>query len=357
MATAWVVSFAALILPSTGYAQQDLPKEQAVADAETAPQQHAQNPETTESAESKVVSFRNLRYSDAEGDAGRYDLFLPKLVEDVFQDSSPNDGTAGEGVDAGQAALEPDPLPVRIKGPRRPAVVIIHGGGWAAGDKWPQGVYGKALARAGIVAMNINYRLAPEFPFPAAVDDVRTALLFLVDHADELAVDVRRIGLWGYSAGGHLAALVAAMTDENRVTQVSASGWKQDDPRWERLPQVRALCAGGAPCDFRQIPPHSDALAFFLKGPRHQYEDLYEAASPTAFASAGDPPTQLIHGDRDFLVPLESSRQFHRALQEAGVSSELSVWEGQGHMATFLNPKTKATVVEFLRNQLQPTTR
>jgi len=336
-----------LTSPSVVRAEEDAPAQGAAADQEA-------------SADKKVVTLWNLRYSDADGDAGLCDLFLPRLPGDDWRKRPAEaratlpDQSASTSTPAPEAG--PETLPVRIDGPRRPAVLVVHGGGWAAGDKWQQGVYGKGLAQAGVVAMNINYRLAPEYPFPAAVDDVRTALLYLVDHADELAVDVDRIGLWGYSAGGHLVSLVAAMADEERATQVASSGWAKDDPRWERLPRVRALCAGGAPCDFREIPPRSDALAFFLKGPRQDFSELYHAASPTAFASAGDPPTRLIHGDRDLLVPLDSSREFHAALQAAGVAAELSVCEGQGHMATFLNPTTMANVVEFLSNQLEPST-
>jgi triacylglycerol lipase len=77
-----------------------------------------------------------------------------------------------------------------------PVVVVIHGGGWASGDKWTIASYSRLLAKEGIVAVTINYRLAPAHKFPAQVDDVRSALVWVRQHAKRLDLNTKQIGFW-----------------------------------------------------------------------------------------------------------------------------------------------------------------
>ncbi len=235
----------------------------------------------------------------------------------------------------------------------RPVVIIVHGGGWATGDKWTLDGYAKLLAREGFVVININYRLAPRHQFPSQVDDVRQAMLWTRDNADRFRIDLNRLGIFGYSAGGHLSALVASLADEPIDMQAAASVWTPDDARWEKLPKIRAICAGGPPCDFRDLPIDNTTMAYFLGGSRREKPTTYIAASPTAHASAGDPVTQLIHGDADIIVPIVSSKEFHAAQVSAGVDSRLEVMPSQGHILTFINPKTSTKMVEFFAEVLK----
>ena len=234
----------------------------------------------------------------------------------------------------------------------RPAIVIIHGGGWTVGDKWTMSGYSRSLAEAGYVTININYRLAPQHQFPAQVDDVRQALIWTVQNAKRFSVDTKRLALCGYSAGGHLSALVGVLGDEPLDVQRKASDWPINDPRWNQLPRVVAVCAGGAPCDFRDLPPENEMLAYFLGGSRAEKPQAYQAASPTAHASAGDPETQIIHGEEDVLVPIATSRNFHQALLGQGVDSRFQTIEDRGHLLTFLHPETKLTLMDFFRETL-----
>jgi triacylglycerol lipase len=237
-----------------------------------------------------------------------------------------------------------------------PAVVIVHGGGWISGDKWTLEGYSRLLAKNGFVVVTINYRLAPAHKFPAQVDDVRQALVWTKQNAERLSIDLERLGMFGYSAGGHLSALAATLADEPIEVRAAASNWPQTDARWQQLPNIRAICLGGPPCDFRELPIDNTALAYFLGGSRREKPDAYVAASPTAHISPSDPVTQIIHGESDLIVPVAGSLQFHQAQVAAGIDSRLEVFPGQGHMVTFLNPKTSKKVVEFFTEVLTTAT-
>lgn len=232
-----------------------------------------------------------------------------------------------------------------------PVVLVIHGGGWMSGSKWALEGYSRLLAKNGIAAVTINYRLAPAHPFPAQVDDVREALLWIRNHQQEYNFDLSRLGLFGYSAGGHLSLLVASLADEPLATQHSASDWEPTDARWQQLPTIACVCVGGPPCDFRSLPPDNTAMAYFLGGSQREKPDAYVAASPMAHVSPDDPPTYIIHGDKDLIVPIAGAKEFHQAQLDANVSSHLETMPGQGHMITFINPKTSEQVVEFFRKR------
>ncbi|TWU57045.1 Carboxylesterase NlhH [Rubripirellula tenax] len=234
-----------------------------------------------------------------------------------------------------------------------PAIIVVHGGGWMSGDKWTVEGYAKLLAKQGFVVINMNYRLAPAFKFPSQVDDVRAAMLWVKSSAKRWSIDLSRLGVFGYSAGGHLTALVASLADEPIERQTAASDWPASDERWKDLPKIRAICVGGPPCDFRTLPVDNTTLAYFLGGSRREKPGTYVAASPTAHASPDDPVTQIIHGDNDIIVPIKTSKEFHAAQIAAGVDSRMQVMPGQGHMLTFLNPKTSEKVVEFFCDVLK----
>ena len=259
---------------------------------------------------------KDQRFSEQEGRAGLCDLYFPTS-------DPPENGY--------------------------PVVIVIHGGGWVAGDKWTIASYSQLLAKEGIVAVTINYRLAPTHKFPAQVDDVRSAMVWVHQNAQRLKLNSKQVGLFGYSAGGHLSALLASLADETMVVRAAASNWPLTDARWKQLPKICAVCAGGPPCDFRSLPIDNSAVAFFLGGSRREKPENYIAASPAAHVSGDDPVTQLFHGEGDALVPLAGTREFHQSQVKAGVDSRLAVIPKQGHMLTFVSPVTYHTVVDFFR--------
>ena len=297
----------------------------------------------------KVDTFSNIRFSGSPdlqtGNAGLADLYIPVL---------PGDSIAKTDRPSSSTVVPPTQPTVQVTGRLRPAVVVVHGGAWLTGSKWTISGYAQQLTELGICVLNINYRLAPDAKFPAQVDDVRDALVYLGDHAEQLSIDRNRLGLFGYSAGGHLSALVGVLADESREVQAIASNWPLADSRWARLPRISAVCAGGPPCDFQSLPLDNDALSYFLHGSRRQFPELYTAASPIAHISTNDPPIQLIHGETDMLVPIANSRRFAELSAQAGVSVTLTEIPQQGHIVTLMHPKTQAQVSRFFRRQFFP---
>lgn len=276
-------------------------------------------PDATDTVADQAVVPVQCQYHAGVGSAGRCDVYVPRTP-------APKSGF--------------------------PAVLVIHGGGWATGDKWTMGTYCQNLTREGCVAVNINYRHAPTFKFPAQADDVRQALVWMVQSHETYSIDVNRIGVFGYSAGGHMGALIGLLGDADQQARSATSSWPADDPRWEQLPQVKAICAGGPPCDFRSLPPDNTTMSFFLGGSPRERPEVYQAASPITHVTSGDPPVQLIHGETDFIVPLAGSQAMHQALQAAGIDSHLEIVPSQGHLVTFLHPTTNATMIKFFRRVL-----
>jgi acetyl esterase/lipase len=217
---------------------------------------------------------------------------------------------------------------------RYPAILAIHGGAWVAGDKRFDALHCRKMAEQGYVVMAINYRLAPKHKHPAQIDDCREALRWLSHHADQYHIDPTKLGVWGYSAGGHLAALLAT----DRKTQD---------------PQIKVCVAGGAPVDLRMIPEDSRALAGFLGGTRRSIAEVYLKASPIEHVSSDDPPMMLYHGDADELVPIAFASKMHKKLQETGIATEYLVLPGRSHIMAFVDAKGITRSIEFLDRYLK----
>jgi acetyl esterase/lipase len=206
------------------------------------------------------------------------------------------------------------------QGPPRPALLVIHGGGWIEGDKSsfatatqrnPANI--RDFARLGFVALGINYRLAREAPFPAGLDDCRAAVRWLRAHAAEYRVDPTRIGAYGNSAGGHLALLLALMPPEP-----AGPG----EPLADQSSQVQAAASDSGPLDL--LGQHRDnqlrgVVELFMGGPPERAgEGTYKKASPSSYVTGTVPPLLLIYGEVDGQVPVASADRFVAALSQAG---------------------------------------
>ena len=213
------------------------------------------------------------------------------------------------------------------KSEKSPGVIMIHGGAWFAGDKTNDAVHAKRLAKLGIVVVAINYRLIPKHPYPAQLDDCNLALEWMTSHADKLGIKVDAMGAWGYSAGGHLSALLATHPKDG-------------------LPRLKAAVVGAAPCDLTQIPEDSNLLVGLIGGTRAKYPARYADASPVTHVSQDDPPVFMFHGSKDWLVPPINSRAMLEALEKKGVKCELCAVANKAHMMTFID--TEATEKSFL---------
>jgi acetyl esterase/lipase len=206
----------------------------------------------------------------------------------------------------------------------RPAIVIVHGGGWYEGDKNQLRGYGILLARYGFVCFCSSYRLSHQELWPAQIQDVKCAIRYLRFNSDKLGVDPKRIGISGNSAGGHLALMAGASFLNN---DFEGQGGNNDVDS-----AVKAVCAIYPPTSIKNLT-HIDPLdnAFLaLMGKKAAQED-YDRASPINYVTEKYPPCMLVHGSSDKLVKLEDSSLFYEALVKEKVPAELHIFSGQEH--------------------------
>ncbi|MGI9516830.1 MAG: alpha/beta hydrolase fold domain-containing protein [Pirellulaceae bacterium] len=228
-----------------------------------------------------------------------------------------------------------------------PAVLAVHGGSWRSGTKLNWFRHARRIARAGFVVVAINYRHAPEFQFPAQIHDCKAAVRWMRTNAATYKIDAERIGAVGYSAGGHLVALLG--------TTESADGLEGDVPSEESgvSTRLRAVACGGAPCEFTWLGDESRSLAFWLGDSRAGNPEIYRVASATTYISPDDPPFHFFHGTEDMLVPESSPRRMHQLLLQNSVESEFVPYEGYGHFGLFGHVAALDPVIEFLDRELR----
>jgi triacylglycerol lipase len=202
-----------------------------------------------------------------------------------------------------------------------------------------------ALAQRGYTAAAISYRLAPEHPFPAQLHDCQAAVRWLRRQAAEYKIDPSHIGGYGYSAGGQLVALLGTLGDD----AIREPGLPGSAPS----ARLQAVVAGGAPCDFRPLPPHSQSLAYWLGGTRAANPEAYRLASPAAFVTADDPPMFFFHGARDALVPIRSPQRMMELLANSGVAAEMYTVERSGHFTALFDSEALRLAVAFTDRYLK----
>jgi alpha-L-fucosidase 2 len=220
--------------------------------------------------------------------------------------------------------------------------ILVHGGGFTKGDKqsFIKPLF-EPLAKAGFVWFTINYRLAPQHPWPACADDVATAIKWVKSHAADYKADPKRIALIGESAGGHL---------------VSWAGVKGEGET-----RVAAVVPFYAPHDLAVQVKRRNALGGL--GGLIGTEDLNDAAwqkladiSPMNHVKPGLPPFLQLHGDEDETVPLSQSVTFEAKMKAAGNSCETIVIPGGVHgMGGWekLGSDYQAKLIDWLRETLR----
>jgi acetyl esterase len=223
-----------------------------------------------------------------------------------------------------------------------PAIVLVHGGGWQSGDKASLAGIATAFAQAGFSSFSVDYRLAPAAPYPAAVEDVAAALRWLREPAQvqRFGIDPARIGLFGVSAGGTIAAWVA----------MSGTGPLDQGAR------VRAVASWSGPMVLdryavRRTPasPNSSVVAYLGCDP-HKCRSRERDASPVTHVDGSDPP-MLVVNSRHELVPTDQARAMDVMLGDAGVDHRLLLFDGGRH-AEQLAPLALAPTLSFFRHAL-----
>ena len=249
-----------------------------------------------------------------------------------------------------------------------PLVVMFHGGAWAAGSRLDMRGEILALARRGYAAASVQYRLtrAPRNIFPAAVEDVRCAVRWLRSRADDYHLDPTRIAAAGFSAGGHLAALLGTAPEVAGMDRSCATGNGDGAGDLDDLsPVVRAVLSYAAPHDLRVNGPYTaeqaQLVTNFLGAFPGDAPERAALASPIVHVDRGDPPFLLVHGTRDDLVPVEQSWRMATALKTVGTPATVLEVEGLGHsyvgFASRSRPRVTCTGVAFLDRWLRQTSR
>lgn len=214
-----------------------------------------------------------------------------------------------------------------------PLIVWFHGGGWILGSK-RQDVFVRHFPLYSYAVASVEYRLAQGGSFPAQIRDARQATHWLWQHARELDINPDLMVAAGQSAGGHLALLLAYTQGESR------KGWGPAVPRGT----LKAVTALYPPTDLLKLVPPSardnpiHPVAILLGDKVENRLDLAREASPLYHVKGGLPPTQLLHGESDSIVPVEQTLILDKKLKSSGVSVRKLITDG-GHAFTLYPDK------------------
>ena len=237
-----------------------------------------------------------------------------------------------------------------------PLLIWIYGGGWSVGDKAGRSP-AVPLAADGYAVACINYRLSGLAQFPAQIQDCKAAVRWLRANAAKHHLDPDRFGVWGGSAGGHLAALTGA-----------SGGSKEFEPiggNIEISDRVQAVCDQYGPTDFlamdaqageRSVIRHDEAQSpegRLIGGPIQENKEKATRANPIKYITKECPPFLIMHGDADHTVPIGQSEMLLDALKKEGIDAALiKVHSGHGGPA-FDQPENVRAVRDFFDKALK----
>lgn len=219
---------------------------------------------------------------------------------------------------------------------KRSAMVFYHGGGWRNGSPNAFSRQSGELAKLGMVAISVQYRLTSQTGVTVAdcVKDARSAFRWVRSHAGELGIDPAKIAAGGGSAGGHLAATLTTLDEVNDA---------KDDLSVSTKPAALVLFNPATKLDYRRLT-ETDAA---------KQEELLKV-SPYHHLKAGQPPTLIFHGDADSTVPIDTAHAYAAKVKELGGSCVVEVFPGEAHGFFNREPsysKTVEKMIAFLREQ------
>ena len=238
-----------------------------------------------------------------------------------------------------------------------PLVIWFYGGAWDWGNKDRSQPLIPMLS-GGYAIAGVTHTKSKEEIFPAVINDCRAAVSFLRLNAKRFNLDPKRFGAAGESSGGHLTALLATTSDtkefqKHPVTQKASSAIQAASP-WCGPTDFLKLNDVKASQDYSN--PRS-APSRLVGKPIKQAPEKCKQANPITYVTKDDPPCFIVHGDRDFVVPLNQSELLHAALEKAGVPSTLHVVNGGEHGFSKLTPANDEIVkkvMEFFDRQFKP---
>jgi acetyl esterase len=225
------------------------------------------------------------------------------------------------------------------------AILFIHGGGWAKGDKKQFHEVAAWFAASGFVCASMKYRLSTEKPYPAALEDARLAMQYMRDHADELGFDPAKLASAGSSAGGYLAAMLALIAPEDELGR--SPGLHRTDTR----PNAVALY-----CPVTTLHVDKEFVKAFMVVSESEDPELYREGSPVDRIKGGEPPFIIMQGDADVTTPLAEVRTFAERLVEVGSKVEVVVLPGVKHgfsygIETEAQQRSIHSILRFLQSE------
>ena len=222
-------------------------------------------------------------------------------------------------------------VPSKARFSPMPVIVWIHGGAWVSGDKNHPPV--EVMTARGYAVASLNYRLSQDAQHPAQIFDCKAALRFLRAHAKEINIDPNKIGVWGHSAGGHLAALLATSGDvkelEGELGNNSFSSRVDCAADWAGPTDLVTIASQAPPnckIDFRSP---SNPVAVLMGS--NQPSPAYLEASPVQWVSSDDPPILVLHAQDDDVVPVGQAKEFCEALKKKSVATDCQIKAYGGH--------------------------
>jgi acetyl esterase len=238
-------------------------------------------------------------------------------------------------------------LPETDGSERLPAVISVHGGGWSQGDKAerPWREVCTWLASEGFVVFQPNYRLAPEHPFPAAIDDVTAAVEWIRDdeQVERFGHDPDRLGAFGDSAGGNLVSLLGTRGEGNTSSGTRVSAVVELSAPIDLTREGTTL--GALSVDFQRVQLD------YLGCSSYDHCPTARDASPLYEVDASDPPFFVAHSAEEF-IPVEQAEEFVAELEHAGVDVTYFPVAGGDHALNLLGDDLRARIVEWLREHL-----
>lgn len=222
----------------------------------------------------------------------------------------------------------------RPSGSRKaPFAIFTHGGSWIAGDRKHPAPWCELLARNGIAAFSIEYRLGPAHRWPAMLEDQKQALEFIRRRADSFGVNPERFAFIGDSAGGHIA-LMAGFTSQPRPLAV--------------------LNVHGITDVEKDLPGWLDGI---LREKVAPLDTELSLMSPVSLVSESSPPVFTLHGLEDDVVPVMQAYRLLRVLSRHKVPSETALVPGMRHVVIFDDPEQAKAIsrgIAFLKERLKP---
>ncbi|HEY8781465.1 MAG TPA: alpha/beta hydrolase [Mucilaginibacter sp.] len=236
-----------------------------------------------------------------------------------------------------------------------PLIVWIHGGAWMLNDKNADMGYMtntiKSFMDNGYALASIDYRYSTTAPFPAQIQDCNQAIEFLYENAAQYNIDDSRIALIGFSAGGHLASLLA-LSNNNNIKAFYPGGKK---PKFK----INLVLDFYGPSDFLTLKGNDDKnsknpVTLLLGAPASERPDLAKRASPVTYIDKKDPPFLIIQGEKDESVNPEQSVLLSDRLKKAGVKNELIIVPGAPHFGVMFDAESiRISVLDFLNEYMK----